>query len=187
MRNVPEIKFPISILPHALVQVAALGVFVWLLKDQGMLPAVTNRLQAFVPDGSGLRGWYLPVLTWLVLGLLLGELVLRKIQAIAATIFPNSRVGFRLLTLLLVPPSFHLLFVTMECTWFWVSPKAYPAEFGSIHFYQGLIRTFVADAGMIAVFGLGEMLRQIWYNSAIDAWHKARRLRKQQVLEPLED
>lgn len=175
MRKVPDVPFPVSMWPHALVQVATFCLYIGIFRDLGYWPSVDRRLEGL----SLLSGWYLPVILWLVFVLLLGELVVRQAQAGAVWVFPRYIWGFRILVSLLVIPLMHSLFVLLECVLFWVVAASYPLDFGPIRFYQGLRLTFMADAPLMLVFAMGEALRQWWYAQAMSQWHLEKRLRRE--------
>jgi hypothetical protein len=151
------------------------GLYASVLRPQGLWPTVAGRMDGL----AELSGWYLPVVLWLVFVLLLGELVVRRSQGLAAFCFPKNRWAFRLVTMAGVTLLLHALFVLLECILFWVVAAAYPLDFGPIRFYEGLMLTWLADLPLMAVFVAGEALRQILYRQAMQDWQHTSLMRKQ--------
>jgi hypothetical protein len=174
MRKVPEIAFPLSIWPQFLVQAFAFSLYYFVLSTHGIFPEIGVRISSLIP----VSGWTLPLVLWLVLILLLGELVIRKAQIWAANWSAGNWIGFRILTLLGFVLVFYSLFVLLECVLFWVLIGGFPQNLQPIPFTEGLWRTWLSDVPVMAVIATGEALRQLIYRDALRNWHHIKMLRK---------
>jgi hypothetical protein len=173
MRKVTEISFPISVWPHLWVQLITCCLYVFLLRPEGYFPSISERLTSLVT----LSGWYLPIILWLMFVLLLGELAVRKSQSWAVKLAPQSPLAFRTITFLFLIVLMHSLFVLLECVLFWVVAARYPLGFAPMRFYEGLWRTWLADAPLLLLFGIGEVLRQFFYRHTMREWQVTTLLR----------
>lgn len=174
MRKVPEIAFPFSIWPQLLVQVIAFSSCVFVPTLSEFFPEIGHRISALIP----VSGWGLPIVLWLVLILLLGELVIRRAQTWAVNGAAGNWIVFRILTLLGFVLVFYSLFVLLECVLFWVLIGGFPQNLQPILFTEGLWRTWLSDAPWIVVIAIGEVLRQLIFREALQNWHQIKMLRK---------
>jgi hypothetical protein len=177
MRKVPEIPFPLSVWPHAVMQ-AVMVIFAVILGEKAMGSGISQRVDQVSAITNGMSGWYLLAIAWLVHVFLLGEVVVRRSQNLASAMFPKQPWGFHILTGISVVLAWYALFVLMECVLFRVAIGTYPLETEKVPFYQGFAHTFIAHAPMMLVIVAGEILRQGIYRKRMHRWLQERTLQR---------
>jgi hypothetical protein len=187
MRKVPEIPFPLSTWPHAVVQAVLAVVCSWVLKDVADAVGLAIFLNYLSAVKNGMNGWYLLAVAWLIYVFLLGELVVRRSQGLAAKLSPEKPWAFHLATGCMVVVFWYALFVLIECVLFRVAIGFYPtSEKDKLPFYLGYAHTFVAHSAFMLVILMGEFLRQLIYRKRMQQWWHEYTLQRQNPKEEMD-
>ena len=170
-RKVPEIPFPITFWPHALVQAGlAIAVAVGGWESKGFFSNLISIAGAAGPLGISIL--------WIAFLLLVFEAVARRSQRFALGMFPGSDAAFRITAGVLATVMAYAVFVVFLAVLSRIMGTWQLAKWGHIPFYEICWRLLRAETPLLTVFAVGESLRQLMYAGAISRWRNAILLRR---------